>query len=135
MTKKTIEENGFMDHLEKNYGVYLEVDNFIKEMKNKLNNIKSYKQLFEYLGSDFANNKTNLEIIKDAYEKAKLKKYVENDKIKKKKDKKEKNQKKEKKPSVNFDDDEDNGYIEDYNDSDYDDEEDEDEEGEESEDV
>ena len=38
-------------------------------MKTKLNEIENYKQLFEYLESDFGKNKTNLEIIKDAYEK------------------------------------------------------------------
>jgi len=31
IAKKTIEENGFMEQLEKNYGVYLDVDNFIKK--------------------------------------------------------------------------------------------------------
>ena len=54
-------------------------------MKTKLNEIENYKQLFEYLESDFGKNKTNLEIIRDAYEKAKLKGYIENDKFKKKK--------------------------------------------------
>ena len=85
IAKKTIEKKEFMEQLENNYGVYLDVDNFIKKMKNKLNEIKNYKQLFEYLESDFGKNKTNLEIIRDAYEKAKLKGYIENDKFKKKK--------------------------------------------------
>ena len=73
-----------MEQLENNYGVYLDVDNFIKKMKTKLNEIGNYQQLFLYLESDFGKNKTNLEIIKDAYEKEKLKGNVKNDTIKKK---------------------------------------------------
>ena len=139
IAKKTIDENEFMEQLEKNYGVYLDVDNFIKKMKTKLNEIKTYKQLFEYLESDFGKNKTNLEIIKDAYEKAKFKGYIERDKIKKKKVNKDNNTKKEKKEknaTVNFDDDENEVYIEDYSDddNDYDEDEEEGEEGEEEED-
>jgi ubiquitin-protein ligase len=138
IAKKTIDENEFMEQLEKNYGVYLDVDNFIKKMKTKLNEIKTYKQLFEYLESDFGKNKTNLEIIKDAYEKAKFKGYIERDKIKKKKVNKDNNtkkEKKEKKATVNFDDDENEEYIEDYSDddNDYDEDEEEGEEGEEGE--
>ena len=138
IAKKTIDENEFMEQLEKNYGVYLDVDNFIKKMKTKLNEIKTYKQLFEYLESDFGKNKTNLEIIKDAYEKAKFKGYIERDKIKKKKvnkDNNKKKKKKEKKATVNFDDDENEEYIEDYSDddNDYDEDEEEGEEGEEGE--
>ena len=131
-----------MEKLEKNYGVYLDVDNFIKKMKTKLNEIKSHEQLFEYLESDFGTGKTNIEIIRDAYEKAKLKGYIENDKKKKKDNKdiskKEKKEKKVKKATVNFDDDVDEEYVdmdnssEDYIDDD--DFEDDGEEGEEEED-
>ena len=131
--KKKIEEKGFMEKLEKNYGIYLDVDDFIKEMKEKLNEIKSYKQLFEYIGGEFGKNKNDLELIREAYEKAKLKKYVENDRKKKKKENKEKNDKKmEKKASVNFDDDDEEEYYEEYNE--YDDYDEDDEEGEEEED-
>mgnify|MGYP006988856739 CR=1 FL=1 len=67
--QKKIEEKGFMDELEKNYGIYLDVDNFIKEMRQKLDEVKSYAQLFEYIGSEFGKNKTNEELIKEAFEK------------------------------------------------------------------
>ena len=133
VAKKKIEEKGFMEKLEKNYGIYLDVDDFIKEMKEKLNEIKSYKQLFEYIGGEFGKNKNDLELIREAYEKAKLKKYVENDRKKKKKENKEKNDKKmEKKVSVNFDDDEEEYYEEnnEYDEYDEDDEEEEEEEDE-----
>ena len=87
-------------------------------MKTKLNEIENYKQLFEYLESDFGKNKTNLELIRDAYERAKLKGYIENDTIKKKANKVN-NKIKEKKATVNFDDDVNEEYIEHYNDDDY----------------
>ena len=75
-TQKKIEEKGFIEKLEKNYGIFLEVDNFIKEMKKKLTEVKSYKQLFEYVESEFGKNKTDIEIIKMAYKNAKWKSYI-----------------------------------------------------------
>ena len=74
--QKKIEEKGFLEELEKNYGIYLEVDDFIEEMQKKLDEIKTFKQLLEYVGSDFGKDKTDLEIIIEAYDKAKEKKYL-----------------------------------------------------------
>jgi hypothetical protein len=68
--QKKIEEKGFINELEKNYGIYLEVDNFIKEMRQKLNEVQTYGQLFEYIGSEFGKNKTDKELLKKAFEKA-----------------------------------------------------------------
>jgi hypothetical protein len=79
--QKKIEEKGFINELEKNYGIYMEVDNFIKEMKEKLNEIQSYGQLFEYIGSEFGKNKTDEELIQGAFEKAKLKGYIRDNNI------------------------------------------------------
>ena len=69
-------EQGFMDELEKNYGIYLEVDAFFLDMKKKLKDIKSYKELYEFIKVDLGKDKTELEIIVDAYEKAKKKRYI-----------------------------------------------------------
>ena len=79
--QKKIEEKGFLEQLEKNYGVYLDVDNFIKEMNQKISEIKTYKALFEYVGADFIKeekykNKDDLELIIDSYQKALDKKYI-----------------------------------------------------------
>ena len=74
--QKKIEEEGFMEELEKNYGVYLEVDEFIKGMNQKLEEIKTFKQLLQYVGSDYGKDKTDLEIIIEAYDKAKEKNYI-----------------------------------------------------------
>ena len=79
--QKKIVEKGFLNELENNYGIYLEVDNFIKEMRQKLNEVKTYGQLFEYIGSDFGKNKTDEELIKEAFEKAKLKRYISDNNI------------------------------------------------------
>ena len=79
--QKKIEEKGFLEQLEKNYGVYLDVDNFIKDMNHKISEIKTYKQLFEYIGADFIKedkykDKDDLGLIIDSYQKALEKKYI-----------------------------------------------------------
>ena len=76
--QKKIEQKGFMEKLEKNYGIYLDVDNFIEEMKQKLKEVKSYRQLFEYIGSEFGRNQNDNELIQKAYKMAKLKRYIKN---------------------------------------------------------
>jgi hypothetical protein len=74
--QKKIEEPGFLEELEKNYGVYLDVDNFIKDMKKKLEEIKNYKDLYAFIGTDFGKDKTDLELFIEAYGKAKEKGYI-----------------------------------------------------------
>ena len=75
-TVKKIENKEFMEELEKNYGIYLDVDSFIKEMNQKLEEIKGPSQLFEYIGSEYGRGKTDLQLYIDAYERAKLKGYI-----------------------------------------------------------
>ena len=74
--QKKIEEKDFLENLEKNYGVYLDIDNFVKEMKQKLNEIKSYKELYEYIGSDFGKDKEEIELLIEGYKRAKEKGYI-----------------------------------------------------------
>ena len=75
-TAKKIEDKAFMKELENNYGIYLDVDTFIKEMNQKLNEIKSLNEMYKYIGSEFGQDKTDLEIIIESYEKAKIKGYI-----------------------------------------------------------
>ena len=76
--QKKMEEKGFMEELEKNYGIYFDVDNFIKGMKEKLKEIQSYQQFFKYIGSEYGIDKDDVEIFKDAYEKAEKRGYFKN---------------------------------------------------------
>ena len=76
LTAKKIEAKDFMKELENNYGIYLDVDTFIKEMKQKLNEIKSLNELYKFIGSEFGADKSDLEIIIESYEKAKSKGYI-----------------------------------------------------------
>ena len=72
LTAKKIEDKDFMKELENNYGIYLDVDTFIKEMKQKLNEIKSLNELYKCIGSEFGADKSDLEIIIESYEKSKI---------------------------------------------------------------
>ena len=74
--QKKVEEKGFLENLEKNYGIYLDVDIFIKEMQTKLEEIKTFKDLYEYVGSDLAKDKTDMELLIEYYDKAKDKGYL-----------------------------------------------------------
>ena len=71
-----LEEKGFLEELEKNYGIYLDIDKFYLNMNNKLKEVKSFKELYDFIGTDFGKDKTELELIVEAYEKAKQKKYI-----------------------------------------------------------
>ena len=73
-----IEEKDFKEELEKNYGIYLKVDEFMNELKKKLNEVKSYKNIYKFIGTEFGNDKTDLELIIEGYERAKAKGYIRN---------------------------------------------------------
>jgi hypothetical protein len=73
---KKIEEKDFMEELEKNYGIYLKMDEFVNELKKKLNEIKTYKNLYKFIGTEFGNDKSDLELIITGYERAKTKGYI-----------------------------------------------------------
>ena len=75
-TLKKMEEKGFMEELEKNYGIFLEVDKFVDDMKIKLNQIKSFKALYEYVGSELGKDKSEVELIIEGYRRAKKMKYI-----------------------------------------------------------
>ena len=75
-TRNKIEDKEFMTELQKNYGIFLDVDTYIKEMKAKVNEIKSYKEFFKYIGSDFGKDMDDEDILIHCYKKAKEKKYI-----------------------------------------------------------
>ena len=75
-TRNKIEDKEFIKELQNNYGIYLEVDTFIKEMNQQLKNIKNYNQFFNYIGSEFGKDMNDLDILIHCYKKAKEKKYI-----------------------------------------------------------
>ena len=76
LTAKKIENKEFIKELEDNYGIYLEVDSFIKEMNQKLKDIKSLSEMYKFIGSEFGSDEDDLEIIIKSYERAKKKGYI-----------------------------------------------------------
>ena len=74
--QKIVDEEGFLERLEKNYGIYLGVEGFIHDMNQKLDEIKKFSDLYRYIESDFGKNKTDLELIIEAYARAKEKGYI-----------------------------------------------------------
>jgi disulfide oxidoreductase YuzD len=73
---KKLEEKGCMEELEKNYGIYMGVDAFLEEIKQKLKEIKSFKSLYEFIGTELGQEKTEMDLIVESYEKAKKKRYI-----------------------------------------------------------
>ena len=74
--QEQINKKGFMEELENNYGIYLDVENFIKSMKKKLDEIKNFKQLFNYCKSEFGPKDSSLEIFIKGYKKARQMGYI-----------------------------------------------------------
>ena len=72
---KKINEKGFIEELENNFGIFMEPDNFIKLMKQKMDEIRCYKELFEYIGSDIGKN-DEIEIFLKGYNKIKKNGYL-----------------------------------------------------------
>ena len=73
---KKLEEKGFMEELAKNYGIYLGVDAFLEEIKQKLKEVKSFKSLYEFIGTELGQEKTEMDLIVESYEKAKKRRYI-----------------------------------------------------------
>jgi len=73
---KKLEEKGFLEGLEKNYGIYLGVDAFLQEIKQKLREVKSFKSLYEFIGTELGQGKSELDLIVESYEEAKKRRYI-----------------------------------------------------------
>jgi hypothetical protein len=75
-TQKKIEDKEFIRELQNNYGIYLDVDVFIKDMNQQIENIHSYHDFFNYIGSDFGKDMDDLEILTHCYQMAIKKNYI-----------------------------------------------------------
>ena len=56
------------------------IDGFLKDMKEKLKEIKSFKELYKYIGSDYAQDKDGFELLIEGYKRAKEKGYIKDKK-------------------------------------------------------
>lgn len=73
---KKLGEEGFIAELERDHGIFVKVDAFVEDIKKSLKDVKSYKELYDCIGTDIGNGKSELELIIDAYEEAKKKRYI-----------------------------------------------------------
>ena len=73
---KKLEEQGFMEELEKDHGVFIGVDKFFEEINKNLKDIKNFKDLYAFIGTEVGKDMTELELIIDSYANAKIKKYI-----------------------------------------------------------
>lgn len=73
---KKLEEQGFMEQLEKDHGVFIGVDKFFEEIRKNLKEIKNFKDLYAFIGTEVGKDMTELELIIDSYGTAKSKKYI-----------------------------------------------------------
>ena len=48
----------------------------MEKLKLKLNEIKTYKSLYEYIGYDSGKDKSELQLIVEGYERSKLRRYI-----------------------------------------------------------
>ena len=76
LARKKIKTKGFLEELERNYGVLLNVSDFIKEIQINLKEIKSYKKLFEFVNCDLIKNLSEFDFIIKTYDLAKKKGYI-----------------------------------------------------------
>ena len=73
-----INEPGFLNKLEKNYGIFMKVEDFIQEINKKLKEIQCYKDLFNFMKADVIDkDEDEYERTIKVYETAKKKRYIQ----------------------------------------------------------
>ena len=77
MAQKKMNEKGFMTELENNYGVYMDIENYMKEINQKIKDIQCYKDLFDFMQADIVfKDEDEYQTIIKSYQRAKQKKYI-----------------------------------------------------------
>ena len=77
LAQKKMNESGFLKELEKNFGIFLNVKDFIKDFFKKREEIKCYKDLFNFMKEDVIDkDEDEYEMIIQSYENAKKKRYI-----------------------------------------------------------
>ena len=77
LAQMKMNQKGFLSNLEQNYGVYMNIEDLMKEINQKIKDVKCYKDLFDFMKADvvFKLEDEYNSIIK-SYQKAKEKKYI-----------------------------------------------------------
>ena len=76
LTRKKIKTPGFMEELEKNYGVLLNCSDYLKEIKTTIESINSYKELYKFIDCDIIGEQSEFDYIIKKYQIAKKKRYI-----------------------------------------------------------
>jgi hypothetical protein len=74
---RRMKEKNFFEEQEKSYDIYNKVEEMMKELRQKLKEVQSYKALCECLDTDLGKGKSEMDIIAEAYQRAKNKGYIE----------------------------------------------------------
>ena len=78
LAQMKMNQQGFLEELEKNYGVYMNIEDFMKEINQKIKEIKCYKDLFDFMKADVVFKvEDEYETIIKSYQRAKEKKYIQ----------------------------------------------------------
>ena len=78
LAQMKINEPGFLNELEKNYGIFMKVEDFIQEINKKLKEIQCYKDLFNFMKADVIDkDEDEYERTIKVYETAKKKRYIQ----------------------------------------------------------
>ena len=78
LAQMKMNEKGFLEELENNYGVYMNIEDFMKEINQKIKEIKCYKDLFDFMKADVVFKvEDEYETIIKSYQRAKEKKYIQ----------------------------------------------------------
>ena len=74
---RRMKEKNLFEEQEKSYDIYNKIEEIMKELRQKLKEVQSYKALCECLDTDLGKGKNEMDIIAEAYQRAKNKGYIE----------------------------------------------------------
>ena len=78
LAQMKMNEKGFLEELESNYGLYMNIEDFMKEINQKIKDIKCYKDLFDFMKADVVFKvEDEYETIIKSYQRAKEKRYIQ----------------------------------------------------------
>jgi len=77
LAQMKMNQKGFLSQLEQNYGVYMNIEDLMKEINQKIKDVKCYKDLFDFMKADVVFKlEDEYDSIIKSYQKAKEKKYI-----------------------------------------------------------